>query len=256
MNPLAHTLERTLTLSARRETVFTYLSASIRFATWWGAGSSIDPRPGGAVRIRHPNGVTASGEVLEIDPPRRMVFTYGYDDPAKGLVPGGSRVTLTLDEVSAGTILQLRHDLPDAASRDAHVPGWRFQLSLFANVATREAHADAGVTIHHFFTAWNTPDRQARQTLLATAATPGVTFLDAYAAVTGLDDLADHIAAVHAFMPGLVLAPAGEARQCQGTALCDWTAHDADGAPRGSGTHVFTLAPDGRIASCVGFWNT
>ena len=99
-------------------------------------------------------------------------------------------------------------------------------------------------------------DPQARHNLLAAATTPAVSFRDAYAAVSGLDDLAAHIAAVHAFIPGLVFTPGSEARQCQGTALCDWTARGADGSPRGSGTNVFTLAPDGRIAGCVGFWNT
>ena len=73
--------------------------------------------------------------------------------------------------------------------------------------------------------------------------------------MTGRDELAAHIAAVHAFMPGLSMIPAGEARQCQGTALCEWAARGPDGAPRGAGTNVFTLAPDGRIAACVGFWN-
>jgi uncharacterized protein YndB with AHSA1/START domain len=254
--PLDHSLERAVVISARREMVFGYFIDNIRFAAWWGAGSSVDARPGGVVRIRYPNGVVASGEVVELEAPRRIAFSYGYEDPAKGLPPGGSRVTVTLEEVAAGgTLLRLRQDLPDAAARDAHAPGWRFQLSLLANVAAREAHADAGTVIGRFFSAWNTPDAAARQATLATAVTADVTFRDPYAAVTGLDDLAAHIAAVHTFMPGLALTPAGEARQCQGTALCEWVARGADGAARGAGTNVFTLAPDGRIAACVGFWN-
>ena len=28
--------------------------------------------------IRHANGIEVAGEVLAIDPPRRIVFTYGY----------------------------------------------------------------------------------------------------------------------------------------------------------------------------------
>jgi uncharacterized protein YndB with AHSA1/START domain len=254
MTPLAHSLERTLIVSARPDLVFAYFTDSARFAAWWGVGSSIDARPGGAMRIRYPNGVVAAGEVVEIEAPRRMVFTYGYQDPAKGIPPGGSRVTITLEEVPAGTRLHLRHDLPDATARDEHAPGWRFQLSLFANVATREAYADVGATIVRFFTAWNTADAQARQALLAGAVTPDVTFRDPYAAVTGLDELVAHIGAVHTFMPGMSLLPSGEARQCQGTALCDWSALAADGTSRGAGTNVFTLAPDGRIAACVGFW--
>jgi hypothetical protein len=90
---------------------------------------------------------------------------------------------------------------------------------------------------------------------LADAVTAEVTFRDAYAAIDGREELAAHIAAVHTFMPGMRLARAGDPRQCQGTALCAWTATADDGSPRGAGTNVFTLASDGRIAGCVGFWN-
>ena len=49
-------LEREITIGAPRETVFAYFTDSERFARWWGAGSRIDPRPGGEVEIRYPNG--------------------------------------------------------------------------------------------------------------------------------------------------------------------------------------------------------
>jgi len=255
MTPLDHSLERLVTISARCETVFAYFTDNAHFAAWWGEGSSVDARPDGALRIRYPNGVVAAGQVVEVEPPRRIVFSYGYEDPAKDLAPGASRVTVTLDESPAGTLVRLRHDLPDAAIRDHHSPGWRFQLSLLANAATREAHAAVAAVIDRYFAAWNDPDPQARRQTLTDAVTADVTFRDPYAAVAERDDLADHIAAVHIFMPGMVLARAGEVRQCQGTALCTWTASGADGKPRGSGTNVFTLAPDGRIAACVSFWN-
>ena len=34
-------------IEADRETVFRYFTDSGRWAAWWGAGSTIDPRPGG-----------------------------------------------------------------------------------------------------------------------------------------------------------------------------------------------------------------
>jgi hypothetical protein len=63
-----------------------------------------------------------------------------------------------------------------------------------------------------------------------------------------------HIGAAHRFMPGLRLAREGAPRHCQGTVLADWIATSPDGQPRGRGTNVFTLTPDGRIASVTGFW--
>ena len=91
MSALEHVLERTVVIRARRETVFRYFTDSDRFAAWWGEGSTIDARPGGALRIRHPNGALASGEVVEIVPPRLVVFTYGYEDPAR---PGSGTAAL------------------------------------------------------------------------------------------------------------------------------------------------------------------
>ena len=75
---LAHRLDRTLVIQARRETVFQFFTDTPQWAAWWGAGSTIDPRPGGRMLIRHANGVEVSGQVLEVQPPERLVFTYGY----------------------------------------------------------------------------------------------------------------------------------------------------------------------------------
>jgi len=75
---------------------------------------------------------------------------------------------------------------------------------------------------------------------------------DAYACVSGADELAAHIAAARRFMP-LTLERAGEPRQCQGRALCDFTAA-AGGVVRARGTNSFELAPGGRIRAVCGFW--
>jgi uncharacterized protein YndB with AHSA1/START domain len=63
---LPHRLDRTLLIRARRETVFRFFTDSARWASWWGEGSSIDPRPGGAVVIRYPGAVEARGETLAL----------------------------------------------------------------------------------------------------------------------------------------------------------------------------------------------
>ena len=254
MSALEHVLERTVVIRARRETVFRYFTDSERFAAWWGAGSTIDARPGGALRIRHPNGALASGEVVEIVPPRLVVFTYGYEDPSKPVRPGGSRVVVTLDEGTDGTVLHLRHELPTAAARDEHVQGWRYQLAVFANVVTREMSAALTPAVDAFLAAWSEKDDARRRTALATIATHEVTFADAFSCTRGIDDLVAHLAAAQIHMPGIVLERAGDVRQCQGTAVVDWVAKGPDGAARGRGTNVFELAPDGRVARVVGFW--
>ena len=255
MSALEYALERTVVIRARRETVFRYFTDSERFAAWWGAGSTIEPRAGGTVRIRYPNGVLASGEVVEVVPPERIVFTYGYEDPGKPVRPGGSRVIVTLEERKEGTLLHLRHELPDAASRDQHVQGWRYQLAVFANVAAREQHAGLASAADSFFAAWSEKDEGRRRATLAAVACEDVTFADAFSCTSGIDDLVLHLAAAQTHMPGMVLERVGDVRQCQGTAVVDWMAKGPDGAVRGRGTNVLEVAPDGRLARIVGFWS-
>jgi uncharacterized protein YndB with AHSA1/START domain len=245
MNALPFSLERTILIRARRATVFRFFTDPARFASWWGAGSTIDPRPGGPVSIVYPNGVVARGQVVEIEADRRIVFTYGYDDPGKPIPPGGSRVTVTLDEHEGATRVHLRHDLADQAARDAHVPGWRFQLSLFANVVSAEAHAAATRHIDAWFAAWNGDPAG-----LAGALAPGASFHDRWACVTGLDEIGAHIQAARAHTAG-TLARAGEPRPCQGSALVSW---ELRGNVAATGENLFELDADGKITRVVGFW--
>jgi uncharacterized protein YndB with AHSA1/START domain len=249
---LDFSLERVVVIRARRETVFRFFTDSGRFAAWWGAGSSVDPRPGGAVRIRYPNAVEALGEVVELKAPERFVFTYGYADPSKGVPPGGSRVTVTLESVAEGTRLRLVHDLADAKSREAHQPGWPYQLAVFSNVVAAEEHAGVAAKADAWFKGWAERDPAARRSLLEEAAAPSVEFRDPYGCAAGLEDLERHISQVQVFMPGLTLHRDGEPRQCQGTALVEWVMRSPDGAERGRGTNLIDLAPDGRFARVVG----
>lgn len=253
---LEFALDRSVLVCAQRSTVFRFFTDSKRFATWWGEGSTIDPRIGGKVRIVYPGGSIASGEVLEISEPSRIVFTYGYEDPSRPIRPGGSQVTITLEDRTEGTLVSLRHAVADAKIRDMHVPGWRYQLAIFANVVAREQLAGAADTIDHYFLAWAEADAEKRATILRSATGSRVVFRDGFGAVEGQDDLSAHIAAAQMHMPGLVLARDGAPRLCQGTAIVNWLARGPDGAVRGRGESVFDFTGDGRIARIVGFWST
>jgi len=252
--PLPHALDRTVRIRAPREGVFRYFTDSSRFAAWWGAGSLIDPRPGGALVVRYPNGVEASGEVLEIDPPASIVFTYGYAS-GQPIPPGASRVTIRLDEEGDGTRLELRHEFAESAVRDQHVQGWRSPLAVFANVVADEAFAGAEARIDAWLSVWSEPDGAVRRAALEAIASESVAFRDRYSCVAGLADLDAHLTAVAQFFPGVRLERSGDVRHCQGEALTDWVARAADGAERGRGTNLFRFAADGRIAAVTGFWS-
>lgn len=253
MSGLDFVLERTVTIAARRETVFRYFTDSQRFAAWWGRGSTIDARPGGAVVIRFPNDVVAGGEVLAIEPVARVVFTYGFAS-GQPIPIGASRVTVTLEETARGTLVRLRHELPTAQARDEHVQGWRYQLALFANVVAQEAHGGVAALADRFFALWGEADAARRRAELEAIADAALAFRDPYSCTDGLDDLDAHVAAAQRFMPGVVLERVGEARQCQGVALVDWVVKGREGAAQRRGTNVFELSPDGRLLRVTGLW--
>jgi uncharacterized protein YndB with AHSA1/START domain len=252
MSQPAFVVERTVVIRARRATVFRFFTDTARFAAWWGAGSAIDGRPGGEVQIHYPNGVTAGGKVVEIVDGERLVFTFGYDGAGKPIPRGGSRVTITLEDHADGTRVRLCHEVADAATRDAHVPGWRFQLSRFADVVAAEQHADVAVLIDRFFAAWNAPDEPARRRALDGIVTDDIEFRDAWAAIAGRDELGAHMVAARMHWPRVILRRDGSVAHCQGTAVARWSFCHADGSITSRGMNVFTLAPDGRIASVVG----
>jgi uncharacterized protein YndB with AHSA1/START domain len=252
MQELPYNLNRTVVIRAKPETVFRFFTDSARWASWWGAGSTIDARPGGKVYIRHPNGVESSGEVLDVRHLKHIAFTYGFAS-GKPMPPGASRVTIRLEPGEAGTRLHLVHEFAEAGPRDEHVQGWRFQLSLFSNVVANEVYADAQATVDAWFGAWAVPDASARDETLAKIVTPGICFRDRFSLLDGLSDLTAHIGASQRFMPGIALQRKGSIRHCQGTVLADWIAVGADGRARMTGTNVFALTPDGRISSVTGF---
>ncbi|HXP88184.1 MAG TPA: SRPBCC domain-containing protein [Bryobacteraceae bacterium] len=254
MPELPHHLDRTIVIRANPETVFRFFTDSERWAKWWGAGSTIDAQPGGKVYIRHPNGIEVLGDVLDVHPPERIVFTYGYGS-GKPIPAGSSRVTIRLEPDESGTRLHLRHEFADAGPRDQHVQGWRFQLSLFSNVVADEAYADAVNTVDAWYGAWAITDDQSRAETFAKIAAPGICFRDRFSLLDGLDELTAHAGAAQRFMPGMGLQRKGPVRHCQGSVLADWTAAGGDGKERMSGTSVFVFKPDGRIDGVTSFTN-
>ena len=254
MEPLIHQLHRTVVIQASPETVFRFFTDSVRWAKWWGAGSTIDARAGGKVFILHPGGVESLGEVLEVLPPDRIVFTYGFAS-GKPIPPGSSRVTIVLEAVAAGTRLHLLHELPDQAARDEHVQGWRFQLALFGNLVADEVFADAAGVVDGWFDAWAVTGDEARMEAFAKIAADTVNFRDRFSLLDGLTDLCTHAGAAQRFMPGVRMRRKGETRHCQGTVVADWVAQTDEGVERMSGTNVFMLGADGKIQSATGFLN-
>ena len=68
------------------------------------------------------------GEYVELDPPSRVVFTFGWEGGTSIVKAGESTVEVTLTADGVGTLLRLAHrDLPEV-SRDSHGHGWEHYL--------------------------------------------------------------------------------------------------------------------------------
>lgn len=116
------------TIRAAPETIFAYFTDAQRYTEWMGVDAELDATPGGIYRVRVPQGYVAIGEFVEVQPPTRLVFTWGWEgDPE--VPPGSSRVEVTLTEGDDGTELRLLHTgLPTPESYDLHELGWQRYL--------------------------------------------------------------------------------------------------------------------------------
>jgi uncharacterized protein YndB with AHSA1/START domain len=122
-------IEKELFIDAPPEEVFPYLTESRKYLLWMGVAVELDPRPGGLFKV-DPNGRDVIfGEFLEVIPPRRVVFTWGWNEPDHPMPAGSSRVEIDLQPHNNGTLLRLRHFGVTGTLRDRHEGGWVHYLS-------------------------------------------------------------------------------------------------------------------------------
>jgi len=117
--------------------VFTALTEPAQVASWWGprgysmAEIDLDLRVGGRYRftMQPPGGdpFHLAGEFLEIEPPRRLVYTFGYEEPDPD--DRQTVVTLTLDQAGHETAVSLSQDgFATEARLELHRSGWTDSL--------------------------------------------------------------------------------------------------------------------------------
>ena len=129
---LTGAIEITQRIEAPPEIVFAYLTESQRFVRWMGIGAVLDPRPGGRYRIEVDGVHIVSGQYQELDPPRRLVMTWGWEGHPT-VPPGSTTVEITLTPERGATLLRLRHlGLPDEGERANHNEGWNLYTAQLA----------------------------------------------------------------------------------------------------------------------------
>lgn len=121
-------------IEATPEQVFPFFTDPSRLTQWLGHAAELDPVVGGhfAVDISHR---LVRGRYLEIQPPHRVVFTWG-DAGSAALPPGASRVEVELEAAGRQTLVTLRHHGLRGPERVDHAHGWPSKLQQLTTVAS------------------------------------------------------------------------------------------------------------------------
>jgi uncharacterized protein YndB with AHSA1/START domain len=132
-------------IAAPRERVFQALTDPKQAVQWWGQSDryhltefNIDPRVGGKWSTSggsvNMGDINVHGEVLELDPPRRLAYTW-----ISSWLPKTTTVVWELENQSGGTIVKVIHTGFDgnADNANAHGTGWNLVLSWLQGYVER-----------------------------------------------------------------------------------------------------------------------
>ena len=121
-------------IAAPPDVVFPYFTEPALAVKWIADAAYLDARPGGTFSV-NVRGNPALGEFVEVDPPRRVVFTWGIDGNPN-LPPGTSTVEVDLLAEGDDTVVTLTHrDLPKDFQA-SHLGGWTEFLGKLGAVVT------------------------------------------------------------------------------------------------------------------------
>lgn len=132
------TVRRELTIDASPETVWEFLVDPEKATRWMGLNASLEARPGGLYRVEVIPGNIARGEFVELDPPHRLVHTWGWEPGgmSKSVAPGSSTIEIELVPAGDGTTLRFTHrDLPSEEAVQSHAHGWDHYFERLAIAA-------------------------------------------------------------------------------------------------------------------------
>jgi uncharacterized protein YndB with AHSA1/START domain len=120
------TIEQSVRIAAPPETIWTYWTDPARLAEWLGIEAEVSLEPGGLYRVVLEEGPVMRGTFVELDPPHRLVFTFGWEqNEGQPLAPGSTRVEVTMTPDGGETVVLLRHlQMPTTHAAD-HAKGWQ-----------------------------------------------------------------------------------------------------------------------------------
>jgi uncharacterized protein (TIGR03086 family) len=132
--------EKSVLVPLGADETFALITQPDRLRRWKAITARVDLRAGGDYRWTIIPGHSACGTFTEVEPGRRVVFTWGWEGDT-ALPPGASTVTITLEPAEGGTIVRLVHDGLTGEQAAMHGEGWTHYLGRLVEAGTR---GDAG----------------------------------------------------------------------------------------------------------------
>jgi uncharacterized protein YndB with AHSA1/START domain len=131
---VAEVLTATVRISAPPADVFPYFTDPALLVQWIGEWADLHPEPGGKFALDFAK-TPVRGEYVEVEPPRRVVFTWGVAGK-DSLPPGSTTVEIVLTADGPDTVVELfHHELP-AEEFDSHLAGWTAKLDQLVRLRT------------------------------------------------------------------------------------------------------------------------
>jgi uncharacterized protein YndB with AHSA1/START domain len=124
-----HLVEHEVRVAASPETVFEYFTDPAKMVQWMGTEATLDPRPGGVCRINPSGQAVMLGEFIEIDRPRRIVFSWGWEMALLKTPPQSTVVEVSLTPDGEDTVVRLAHRRLSPETVAIHRAGWRHYLA-------------------------------------------------------------------------------------------------------------------------------
>lgn len=113
--------------------MFDYFTRPEALVRWMGDLAVLDPRPGGEFTVVFGGG-SVRGRYLELDPPRRLVISWGRGGSTE-FPPEASTLEVTLEPEGGGTRVSIVHSGLPEPEAPRHAAGWRTYLGRLAAVA-------------------------------------------------------------------------------------------------------------------------
>jgi uncharacterized protein YndB with AHSA1/START domain len=132
------TIEHGIRIAAPPEVVFEYFTDPAKLVRWMGDDATLDPSPGGVCTFVI-NGARMTGEFVQVEFPRRIVFTWGWAERLFGVAEQSTAVEVSFTPDGEGTTVRLTHSRLPHGAVAFHRAGWGNYLGRLATAATGKA---------------------------------------------------------------------------------------------------------------------